>query len=256
MTLARDERPAPGPDRPPERTAADRLPAAWLDARRAAKGLALAIGVLTVLSLAEQSVIHLLGMDHLEDLLIALDLDAEGNIPTWFASATLLAAAGLAAWIGSLTRARGGRDPGHWRALAALLAAASVDEVAKLHEHLGRLQPLLDTHGPVYFAWVIPGSLVTVGLVLLFARFHHRLPVRTRRGLALATALYFTGALVVEALGGWRAEIMGMNNMTHSLIATVEEVLELAGVAVLIVTLLEHRAALAADEDERPRLAA
>jgi hypothetical protein len=39
---------------------------------------------------------------------------------------------------------------------------------------------------------------------------------------------------------------MGMNNMTHSLIATVEEVLELAGVAMFLVALLRHLEGMAA----------
>lgn len=221
------------------RDAPSRLPA-WARPRRVGRSLAVAIAALAVLSVAEQFAIHVLGHDHLEEFLVAVDLDAEGNLPTWFASVTLLAAAGLAAWIGALTRAWGARYAGHWRALAVLLAAFSADEVARLHEHLGRLQPLLDTHGPLYFAWVLPGSLAALAGVVLFARFHRHLPAPTRRGLALATVLYFTGALVVEALGGWRAETMGMNNMTHSLIATVEEVLELAGVAVLVVALLRH----------------
>lgn len=54
--------------------------------------------------------------------------------------------------------------------------------------------------------------------------------------------IYFGGALGVEALGGWRAEAMGMNNMTHSVIGTIEEGMEMSGVAMVIVALLRHPA--------------
>ncbi len=208
--------------------------------RRVARGLAGIIALLTVLSVAEQYVIHILGRTDLEDFLIAVDLDAESNIPTWFSSVALLACAGLLALIASHTRRRSAAFAGHWRALSAIFVLLSVDEIAQLHEHLGRLQRAWQTHGPFYFAWVIPGALAVLAVGLGFARFLAHLPAPTRRRFVVAGATFVAGALVVEALGGWRAETMGMNNMTHSLIATVEEVLEMVGVACFLVALLRH----------------
>lgn len=214
-------------------------PETWTP-RRVAWWQACAIAILTVLSVAEQYVIHILGRADLEDFLIAVDLDAESNLPTWYSSIALLACAVLLGRIAAATRRLGGRFVGHWRALSVIFTFLSLDEIARLHEHLGRLQSVWDTHGLFYFAWVIPGSIAVAAFALAFARFVLHLPPATRWRFVGAGIVFVTGALVVEALGGWRAETMGMNNMTHSLIATVEEVLELAGVAWFLVTLLRH----------------
>ncbi len=212
------------------------------------------IAILTVLSVAEQAVIHLMGRADLEEYLIAFDLDAEGNIPTWYSSFQLLAAAMLLFVVGMITRQRGERFAGHWRALGWILVALSIDETAQLHEHLGHLHEIWHTHGILYFAWVIPGLLAVLITGALFLRFAAHLPAATRNRFIAATFVYFGGALGVEALSGWRAETMGYNNMTHSLIATVEEVMELSGIAMVIVALLRHMQAhgialtLSADE--------
>jgi len=225
--------------------------------RRVAGWLARIIAVLTVLSVAEQYVIHILGRADLEEFLIAVDLDAEANIPTWFSSACLLVCAVLFGVIGARTRSRRGRYAGHWKALGVIFVGLSVDEVAQLHEHLGRLQSIWHTHGIFYFAWVIPGSAAVALGGILFARFLAHLPAATRNRLIVAAVLFVTGALGVEAISGWRAETMGMNNMTHSLIATVEEVLEMSGVACCIVALLRHMAehdmGFSAEATEIPR---
>jgi O-antigen/teichoic acid export membrane protein len=100
----------------------------------------------------------------------------------------------------------------------------------------------------------VPGLIAVCVVALLFMRFAWHLPGPTRNRLIVAAVVYFVGALGVEALSGWRAETMGYNNMTHSLIATAEEVMELTGIAMVIVALLRHMQAhgmaltLSADE--------
>ncbi len=211
-----------------------------LSPKRVARALVAIIAILTVLSVAEQYVIHILGREDLEEFLIAVDLDAEANIPTWYSSASLLACAVLLGWVAARTRQQGGGFVGHWRWMSGIFVFLSIDETAQLHEHLGRLHEVWKTHGIFYFAWVIPGAAVVLLFVLAYARFLIHLPASTRRRFLLAGIVYVTGALGVEALSGWRAETMGMNNMTHSLIATVEEVMEMTGVAIFILALLRH----------------
>ncbi len=222
----------------------DLTPVFWgLTPARVARWFATVIFVLTVLSVGEQYVIHQMGRADLEEYLIAFDLDAEGNIPTWYSSMALLCASVLLGIIAGHLRRRKQRWAGHWRALGILLAVLSIDEIAQLHEHLGHLHEIWQTHGLFYFAWVIPGALAAVATGLVFLRFLLQLPAATRNRFVIAALVFCTGALGVEAVSGWRAETMGMNNMTASLIATVEEDLEMIGVAVLIVALLRHMAA-------------
>ena len=227
--------------------------------RRIAWAFVAIITLITALSVAEQYVIHIMGRDDLEEFLIAVDVDAEANIPTWYASATLLSCAMLLGTIAAQTRRRG-RDAGYWASLSAVFVFLSVDETAQLHEHLGRLQSVWHTHGILYFAWVIPGTIVVSLLGLAYLRFVLRLPAATRRRFIWAGLVYVGGALGVEAISGWRAERMGMNNMTHSLIATVEEDMEMAGVAMFTVALLRYmggeRGDVTVDVAAAPRVAA
>lgn len=201
---------------------------------------AVIIAVLTLFSVAEQYVIHILGRVDLEEFLIAVDLDAEANIPAWYASATLFACALLLGVISRRARRQGARFIGHWGWLSGLFVLMSVDEIAQLHEHLGRLQSVWNTHGLVFFAWVIPGAAFVALVGIAYIRFLAHLPTATRARFVIAAVVYVGGVLGVEAISGWRAERMGMNNMTHSMIATVEEVLEMSGVALFIDALFRH----------------
>ncbi|MEQ1833879.1 MAG: hypothetical protein ABL977_12555 [Candidatus Eisenbacteria bacterium] len=229
----------------PDRTyVLDTTPVFWgLTPARVTRGFVVVITLLTALSLAEQYVIHQLGRADLEEYLIAVDLDAEGNLPTWYSSMALLFAAVLLGTIAAQVRQRKQRWVRHWQALSVLLTAMSIDEIAQLHEHLGHLHELWKTHGIFYFAWVIPGAIAVLLTGLVFLRFLLHLPASTRNRFLLAAVVFCAGGLAVEAISGWRAETMGMNNMTASLIATVEEDLEMIGVAIAIVALLRHMAA-------------
>src|SRR5258706_2060445 len=107
--------------------------------RRVARLLMAIITLLAIVSLAEQYVIHILGRADLEEFLIAVDVDAESNIPTWYQVVVLLGSGLLLGLNAARVRRAGGRFVGHWRGLAVLFVAMSIDELAQLHEHLGRL---------------------------------------------------------------------------------------------------------------------
>jgi hypothetical protein len=56
----------------------------------------------------------------------------------------------------------------------------------------------------------------------------------------VAAILYIGGAIGVELIGGRYAELHGEENWTYSMITTVEESLEMAGLIVFIWALLEY----------------
>ena len=60
------------------------------------------------------------------------DLDAEMNLPTYFASLLLALVALLSAGIASVVRARGDKWGRHWSGLAAAFLYLSVDEALQL----------------------------------------------------------------------------------------------------------------------------
>jgi hypothetical protein len=206
---------------------------------RVARWLAGVIAVLAIVSLAEQYVIHILGRADLEEYLIAVDVDAEANIPTWYSAAALFACSVLLAAITARVNRERGPFVDHWAWLSAIFGFLSIDELAQLHEHLGHLHEMWHTSGVFYFAWVIPAMVFVAAVGLAYAKFLAHLPPVTRRRFIVAAIIYVGGAVGVEALGGWRAETYGMNNMTHSCIATVEEVMEMTGVALFLVALLK-----------------
>jgi hypothetical protein len=70
--------------------------------------------------------------------------------------------------------------------------------------------------------------------------FFLRLPRRTQAWLALATATFVAGAIGVEMLSGWQADHFGEENLTYSLIITVEEFLEMIGVVILVRALVDY----------------
>ncbi|MBK9029939.1 MAG: hypothetical protein IPL61_01130 [Myxococcales bacterium] len=168
-----------------------------------------------------------------------LSLSYEANLPTWFASCLLLAC-GLAAMAIAAAEPVGARWRRHWWAVAGVLTAASLDEVAELHEHLGGH---LHTGGVLYFDWVIFAVAIVAALALAFLPFVRALPARTRRRLIVAGAVYLGGAVVMELPLGWWTDRAGSDNLGYALIDWVEETIELYGASLVLLALVDHRAA-------------
>jgi hypothetical protein len=163
-----------------------------------------------------------------------VDLDEEGNLPTYFSAALLAATAvGLAA-AAALVSARGRRA---WPLAvpAGVAALLSVDELASLHEQLALLADLLGVDAGLRFSWVVPGAVVAlaVGAVLLLVA--RELAPRTRWRLVVAGVVYLLGALVVETVTGGMfrpAEPGGLEpvqSTAYVLLNAVEEGLEMVG---------------------------
>src|SRR5688572_29327126 len=117
------------------------------------------------------------------------------------------------------------------------------DEAFQVHERLnipvGKL--LGDgSFGVFYFAWVIPGMALVFGLGLYFLRFLWHLPAATGLRFLLAAISYIGGAIGVELIGSRHAELHGYENWIYSMIATLEESLEMAGLIVFIWALLNY----------------
>ena len=79
-------------------------------------------------------------------------------------------------------------------------------------------------------------GILTLAFGLLFLRFLRQLPPRIGKLFVLAGTLYVTGALGMEIVGGFI--VRDPHNLTRVFVNLVEEVLEMAGVVVLIRALL------------------
>ncbi|WP_027949435.1 hypothetical protein [Haliea salexigens] len=168
------------------------------------------------------------------------NLNLEANIPTLFSSLQLLLAAVLLAGI-----AYGHRKQQEsfllWYVLATIFVFLAIDETAALHENLTvYVRTTLGTSGYFYYAWVIPYGIIAALVAGLFARFLIRLPRRSGLYFAGSGTLYLAGALGVEMLGGKYISSPGAEELTYTIIYTLEESLEMVGIAFFIYALLDY----------------
>lgn len=199
--------------------------------------------VLVLASIGGQLTAYLTGHDTVYGLVRLFYVDAEQNIPTFFSTFLLLFAALLLAVITVLTRNRTTSHVSHWAILSFGFLFMAVDEAVSLHERLSEpTRKLLGggNLGVFYSAWVIPGIALVLVLALFFLRFLLHLPLRTRVTFLMAATLYLGGAIGLELIGGRYVELHGSQNLTYSMIATVEESLEMAGVIIFIWALLVY----------------
>lgn len=160
-------------------------------------------------------------------------LSFETNLPTWYSSSLLAAAAVGLALVAAVTRDRWRR---YWWALAGCFAFMSLDESIEIHEQLGGL---VGGSGVFYFDWVLIAGPAVLVLGLVFARFVLALEPTTRRRFVVAGVLYVGGALAMELPLGWWTERAGIDNIGYGLIDWVEETLELAGATLFVVSVYE-----------------
>lgn len=205
------------------------------------RGLVVIAVGLVAASLVAQVWGHLLPEERSHGIVQMFNLDAETNLPTYFAALLLALAGVLSAGIGSVVRARGDRWERHWYGLFAVFLYLSIDEALQLHERV--IEPIrlaFGLGGWLYFAWIVPASALLLAFLLVYARFFRSQPPSLRRGLLWAGLLYVGGAIGFELVGGQHFERFGPDNLGYVAITTLEEGLELAGVLVLIHALTQY----------------
>lgn len=199
--------------------------------------------ILVLCSIAGQLSTYLAGHGRLLGLVRLFYVDVEQNIPTAFATLLLFFAAILLTVITVLERKQPDSQMFYWSILSFGFMFMAFDEAWSFHERLDNVvRPFLENGniGIFYHAWVVPGLALTFVLALFFLRFLFRLSPKMRYRFLMAGGLYLGGALGVELIGGYYAELHGYRNLTYSMIVTVEESLEMAGAIVFIWALLRY----------------
>lgn len=165
-----------------------------------------------------------------------LSLSYEANLPTWYAVCLHATCALLLALHAGHAWQRRAPHRGRWAVLAGLFAYISADELIQIHE---AASDWLDTGGVLYFGWVVPAAAVVVALGLWYLPLVRGLPARTRRRVLTAGAVFVAGALLMELPLGywtWRA---GADNLGYALLDWIEETLELTGVSLFLLALVD-----------------
>jgi hypothetical protein len=200
-----------------------------------------AIGALAIASVVSHGLAELSGYDRTRLLVRMFDLDAERNLPTVFTMILLCGASALLSLISLLECQRGSRYVRRWAVLSAGFLVMALDEVLSLHELLTLpMRGVLgsDHLGVLYFTWLVPALALIVALALYFVSFLRALHTADRGRFLVSAAIYLAGAMGMEALGGALAEGDGARGALYVACTTVEEVLEMAGVAWFVRALL------------------
>ena len=225
-----------------------------VDSRKVAVTLLVVAIALTCLHLGFMFWRHVLGHGRLLELIDALNVNEENNVPTFFSALLLLSCAALLAIIAGKPGASA-REARYWGWLSVIFFLLALDEDASIHElWVKPLQHLLDAGGPLYFAWVILYGLGVAAIGVVYLRFVLRLPQPTRRLALLAGFLYVGGAIGFEMIGGWYYwRIGGVENFVYAVIVAVEEFLEMCGSILFLYTLLGYLDRLLGGEPFRIR---
>ena len=117
----------------------------------------------------------------------------------------------------------------------------SVDEMLELHERL--IEPLrgaLETSGAFYYAWVIPYGMAVGVIGAIYLKFLLHLPRRTAIGFIVSGAVFVTGAIGFEMLSGVIFEQNGSKDAYYVFVQTIEEMLEMVGIAMFIYAITDY----------------
>jgi len=170
-----------------------------------------------------------------------LDTNAEATIPAWY-STMLLFSAGIVALVIACAKSDLVRPVRrYWQVSALILVTMSLDEAAALHDGLNDpLRSLLGASGAFQMTWVLPALAFVVMIGIVFFDFVRRLPEEQRRWLMIGGACYFGGAIGLEMAGSLYLEWPNMIKLVEVALFHVEELLEMAGAAIILYALLTY----------------
>ena len=179
-------------------------------------------------------------LDVNRDLLKMVDLDKEANLPTLYTASLWVFCIILTATI-TCVRKRTQYPFVYWLVMALIMVYMLVDELFMLHEEVRRYFDGLESVSPfLYRGWVIPYSILVVGVSLFFVRFVIGLPSNTRFLFLLGGCIFVMGALCTEAIAGYYVLMYGKTGFYRLLLVPIEEVLEMTGLVIFIYGLLSY----------------
>ena len=180
------------------------------------------------------------GNERLGGLVFFFGLGAEQNVPTLYSSVALLVVAVLLFIIARHSRL----DRVYWWVLCFAFVFLAIDETCEIHERMIKpLQERWNTSGAFHYAWVIPYGIASLVFGLAFLRFLLRLPRKTAIQFVIGGAVFVTGAIGMEMLGGLLFEestAAGIKPWGYWCVQTLEEALEMSGVLIFMLGLADY----------------
>ena len=199
--------------------------------------------MLIAASVAGQTMKYVFGHPTVHGLVRLFNVSQEQNIPTLFSVLLLVTCSILLSLIFCLHRKQKAGLKMYWATLALGFVYMAVDEFTELHENFGlSVRPFIgdQLHGFLYYSWVVPAFALIIFLSIFYSSFLFKLPKATRTNFIIAASIYLTGLIGIEMLGGHYHELHGRENLTYSIISTLEESLEMLGLILFIRALLDY----------------
>lgn len=167
-------------------------------------------------------------------------LDRELNIPSVYSAFTILCSSLIIATITHLKSRMHDPYTNYWKWLGIIFWVLSFDELVSLHEKMiDPARAFFNASGLLYFAWVIPGAIGVLILFCIFLKFLLNLPRKTRNQFLLAGFIYISGCIGCELIGGYIVDHQ-IGSFQYLMIMTLEETLEMFGIAIFIYGLISH----------------
>ncbi|MCP4360448.1 MAG: hypothetical protein GY796_20760 [Chloroflexi bacterium] len=180
-------------------------------------------------------------LDHgnLFGLVNMFSLDKEANVPTLYASATLILCSLLLLLIAFSHYQMQKPYVWHWLGLAALFGFLAMDETARIHELLIGPVNVLFNKTSGYYSWLIPYSIILTLISLAYVQFFFRLPLRTRLRFFLAGSIFMLGVVAMEIISEGYFEYVG-EDLLYVFFFSVEEILEMTGIILFVHALVSY----------------
>lgn len=172
--------------------------------------------------------------DTLGSFLIQLfDFNQEANIPSFFSTLQFLTASLLLFIIAIFKKSNGKKHLG-WLGISLLFFLLMLDEAVSIHEFLFTyLQEKYNNSLFFYYASLLVFGFVLVGIALIYIPFFNHLNKKLLIGMLSSMGIFLLGAIVFESIGNNVFETYGLS-FGYRLIYTVEETLEMLGLAIFI----------------------
>ena len=178
--------------------------------------------------------------DFLRGVGVLFDFDREANIPTFFSSTILLSCAVLLFYIyrksdmKKIYRLQ-------WLLLSLIFTFLGLDEFAIIHEKLiDIMRYVLNPTGIFFYGWILPYGIAVALLGVLFIPFLGKLPVKIRTLFLSSAVIFLLGAVGMEMIGGAHAEVHGIHTLNYAIFYSIEELLEMLGIALFLFSLLTY----------------
>jgi len=171
-------------------------------------------------------------------------LDDELNIPTAYQAITLGCCALLLWTIAWRDRQLKRRHIVQWALLGAVFLLLANDEAFRIHERLGQFRDDLPWGLGREFrtGWIMFALLFMLVLAFIYFPFLYKLPRRYAILFTVAGTIYVGGAVGMELAADPWVEAHGRDNMHYQLMSTLEETMEMTGIAIFLFALTSYLA--------------